>query len=101
MNECNTEAGIRMSAELKIVWQKGGGESKKALYGMIVGESLRKLFYDEGLAFKTGQPFALLPHSRCILRILMNLMRVIAVRYLIGINEIGSARSMGGRSGDR
>lgn len=56
-----------MSAALKVVWQKGQlqGECPKRLFmGMMVGESLRRLFCEEGLAFKTGQPFHYCPIQR-------------------------------------
>lgn len=51
-----------MSVELKF-YEEGvirGKSPKMLLIGTFMGESLRKLFC-EGLAFKTGQPFACCP----------------------------------------
>lgn len=38
-----------------------GKSPKMLLIGTVMRKSLRKLFCDEGLAFKTGHPFACCP----------------------------------------
>lgn len=49
---------------IQVLWGEGwsGGKSpNRLLMGMVMEKSLRKLFCDEGLAFKTGQPLAVGP----------------------------------------
>lgn len=49
---------------IQVLWGEGWlGEKSpnRLLMGTVMEKSLRKLFCDEGLAFKTGQPFAVGP----------------------------------------